>query len=1014
MQPEYKKSVCGMTLIWIITVFSLFGSSFGQSAERYLVMEGTTAQVHVFNVSDNVEVATIKAGAKPSSAVISGDGRLAFVANLNSEHISVIDFTVQAEIKPIRIIRFTQLAATPDGTTIIGGDIDDSKLKLIDAASLTITREIDLNGKFGDPGNPFDLNFGTPVLVGNSVYLNTNFGVGAVDLATGTVSLVGGAGPGNGAFNQNLAGTVDGKFIAAVRGDGLKVIDTASNAVVRGINGFFAAVAASNNTATPDVVFVVRRAAGVALFSIIDVSTGQILSDVPLPIAFADIRTAIAVNGDSTRVYLGATTGSNNLLIIDTALALSNPATAIIAQNTIGAQVKGITVGFIQIQPPSTAPTVTEVSPLLIKNNVSTTIQLSGSGFAPDAQVRIGNLEPVAAQFVSSSQLEATVPAGSAAQGAAIVVTNPNVAQGANLAQQSGILRDVFVIASPPAFQPVNQVAVASIADSTLDLLNVSTNVTVTPTIPTSPQPIGLAITPDGSRAFLNNLFAPSVVDVYNFITNSVEASVSLNGALSGIEGQTRGLVIAPRFGTGKLGAYVASSRPVAPGPDGFTLDLYVIGADPESAGFETVVATFPTGAPHPGNTSGGLAVTPDGHYAFLQSFEIGLSPQNANLVVLDLNTGVSGIIPGATLGFTGFAPELELSPDGKYLLLTADDGRIPVFDVGTDPFAPALVTTIGVVPSGGFLLPRVVGSRLYAFDPSRNLIDIFNFNPGANDFAELGAFTVPGNTSLFGNVADVTPDGNLMYCPLKEQDAVAVVDTGKVILHDPTALVTNIRTGIAPQMAAVRPGTPTPAGVNVPVQPIPEVAINFSNVTTPGATTATTTNTNPDPVPAGFSLGIPPVYYEISTTAVFSGPIQVCISYHPAQFPPPESNVRLLHDENGSFVDVTTSTDTVNHIVCGQVTHFSAFTIGVANVDFFFSSLLREINAMITDTGERQSLLAKVQAAQSSFDGKQNEAARNQLNAFENEVNAQAGKKLSSAEATKLLQMADMILTRL
>ena len=999
------KSAVRAVRVLFFSIPLLTGNVIAQTPERYIVLEGTTAQARVFNVSDNTQVAAIKTGTTPTSAVLSGNGRLAFVSNLNSEYVSVIDLTIGAEIKRLRPLRIAQLAITPDGSTVIGADINDGKLKLIEAASLSVLREISLNGRFGDPGTPFDLSFGNPVLLGNSVYLNTDFGVGAVDLSTGVVTLVSTPTFGGQSFNQNIAGTLDGKFVVAVRSEELLVIDAATNTVVRTLAGFFCCVVASNNPETPGVVFVLRNTVSGATFSILDVSTGQFLTDIFLPRDFVrTFRTEMAVNADSSRVYVGTTSTASNFLIIDTTVG------SVVAQFSVGIQARAGVVGSIQTQPPLTAPVVTGVTPALVVNDQSSTIQISGSGFAPDAEVRLGVLDLITAQVISPSQVQVTVPPNAAAQGAALVVTNPNVAQGPGLAQQSGILRDAFVIASPPTFQPVNQVGVPNFAESTFAVLNVSTNTTLSPSVPTGPRPAGLVVTPDGARAFIEDLFAPAGVDVYNFITNSIEAHIVLNPAVVGFPGQTKAIALAPRLGTGNLAAYVNVSRPVL---GGFTLDVDVIGADPAAPGFETVVATIPTGAPNPTDTPGTMAVTPDGHYAFIQAFQRGVF-NDVNIVALDLSTGVSTTIAGSTLGFTGFQPDFELSSDGKYLLAIADDGTVLVLDVATNPFSPARIATIGTVPPGGFLMPKILGNRLYAFDPSRNLIDIFNFDPAANDFAELGSFVIPGIPSLFSNVSDVTPDGKLMYSPLREEDAVAVVDITKVLAHDPTALITKIGTGISPSMVAVRPGTPTPAGTSVPVQPIPEVSLNFSSVTSAGTTTATTTNTNPDPLPTGFSLGTPPIFYEISSTATFTGAVQVCISYTPAQFTGPESNIRLLHDEGGTFVDVTTSTDVVNHVVCGQVTHFSVFTVGIANMDFFFNSLLQEINAAVANEGERSSLSAKVKAAQAAFDRSQHQTAANELNAFENEVSAQSGKSLSAGEAARLLQMAGAIVNRL
>jgi hypothetical protein len=984
-----------------------FSNASSQTTDRYIVLEGTTALAHVYNASDNTEIATVKVGNTPSGALISGGGRLAFVANLNSEYLSVIDLTLQAEIRRLRGIRFGQMALSADGSTIIGGDIDDEKLKLIDAATFKVTHSFNLNGQFGDdPNSPFDLSFGFPAILGSQVYLNTNFALGAVDLNTGTVTQISSVGSGRSVFNHNIAATADGKFVAASRAGALLVIDPASNTVVQTFSGFFAAVVASTNPATPDVVFVIRRTGLGAFLSSLDLSTGQFIADVALPPAFADPRTELITNNDGSKVFLGATTTSPDFLVVDTTL------NSVVAQFDVGVRATPAVAGTIQLQPAPGAPVVTSVSPGVIVNSSPATIQIAGSGFASDAQVRVGTLDPIPAQVASSSQLQFTVPANAAAQGAPIIVTNPAIAQGAIGAQQSGILRNAFVIASSPTFQPVNQVLVPNFAESTLGVLNVSTNTTLVPTLSTATRPLGLAILPDGSRAFIEDLFSPSAIDVYNFASNSIEAHIVLNPANTGLPGQTKGIALAPLFNTTHLVAYVDVTRPVA---GGFTVELDVIDADPASPTFETVIASIPTGAPNPTGAQGALAVTSDGHYAFVQTFQRDV-PADVNLVILDLSTGTNTSFRGSTFGFSGFQPNFELSSDGKFLVVEADTGFLTVLDV-SNPFSPIFFQNVGVVPPGGFLLSRVIGSRLYAFDPGRNFVDIFNFNPSANDFAEQGSFTFPGTANFFGITFDATPDGKLLYLPLREEDAVAVVDVNKVITTngtDPTALVTKIGTGISPSTVAVRPGTPTPVGSNVPVQPIPQISLNFSTVTTPGVTSVSTTNTNPDPLPAGFALGTPPIFYEISTTAVFVSPVQVCISYNPAQFTGPESNIRLLHDENGTFVDVTASLDTVNHIVCGQVAHFSAFTVGIAGVDFFFNNLLTEINSGVADQGERQGLTAKAQAAQASFDSSQSQTAANQLNAFENEVRAQSGKKLSPAEAAKLIQLAETILNRL
>ncbi|PYI80331.1 MAG: hypothetical protein DME26_21780 [Verrucomicrobia bacterium] len=132
-----------------------------------------------------------------------------------------------------------------------------------------------------------------------------------------------------------------------------------------------------------------------------------------------------------------------------------------------------------------------------------------------------------------------------------------------------------------------------------------------------------------------------------------------------------------------------------------------------------------------------------------------------------------------------------------------------------------------------------------------------------------------------------------------------------------------------------------TPAGENVSVSPGSWTTVTFTNVSTAGETAVTTTSSGPPP-PAGFSLGDQPIYYDITTTALFTPPVTVCITYDPAQFIDP-NNVSLLHYEIDTWVEVTPiSNDTVAHVICGQVSSLSPFA--VARRIFRFSGFLSPI----------------------------------------------------------------------
>ncbi len=107
-------------------------------------------------------------------------------------------------------------------------------------------------------------------------------------------------------------------------------------------------------------------------------------------------------------------------------------------------------------------------------------------------------------------------------------------------------------------------------------------------------------------------------------------------------------------------------------------------------------------------------------------------------------------------------------------------------------------------------------------------------------------------------------------------------------------------------------------------------VETTFSTVTGSGDTSVDLVNSGP-PAPAGYQIvGIAgqPVYFDINTTATFSGLITVCISYDPTQVVGPESDLKLMHYVGGAFVDITVSVDALNNVICGQTTSLSPFAV--------------------------------------------------------------------------------------
>jgi len=116
-----------------------------------------------------------------------------------------------------------------------------------------------------------------------------------------------------------------------------------------------------------------------------------------------------------------------------------------------------------------------------------------------------------------------------------------------------------------------------------------------------------------------------------------------------------------------------------------------------------------------------------------------------------------------------------------------------------------------------------------------------------------------------------------------------------------------------------------TPVGLNVSVSDTATGAlITFSEVTAPGMTTVTISDTGPS-IPSGFALASQ--YFDIMTTAVYPGSIKICLPYNEATVGS-EDNLKLMHWNGTAWEDVTTSLDTVNNVICGNVLSLSIFAV--------------------------------------------------------------------------------------
>jgi hypothetical protein len=98
-------------------------------------------------------------------------------------------------------------------------------------------------------------------------------------------------------------------------------------------------------------------------------------------------------------------------------------------------------------------------------------------------------------------------------------------------------------------------------------------------------------------------------------------------------------------------------------------------------------------------------------------------------------------------------------------------------------------------------------------------------------------------------------------------------------------------------------------------------------------------------PLPGGYST-VTAKIYEISTTSLFTGPVELCVTYDPSGFADP-STIRLFAEEAGSWIDVTTSN--AGDVVCGSVSALGTFT--VAGIGEPLHTLTLELRDLLAET---------------------------------------------------------------
>jgi len=332
-------------------------------------------------------------------------------------------------------------------------------------------------------------------------------------------------------------------------------------------------------------------------------------------------------------------------------------------------------------------------------------------------------------------------------------------------------------------------------------------------------------------------------------------------------------------------------------------------------------------------------AFSPDGSKITFISSRAG---GQRNVWIMDAN-GANQIKLTTNLGFSNTAGNPVFNHDGTRIAFDSDRGSIgnanhDIFTISPTGTEELRLTTALLRDTHPSYSPD--GSRI-VFISFRNGEstngEIYTMNADGSDqrrvtdsvFRETEpAFTRDGAQIVFQ--ADYDGDGEV-YAINRDGTGLRRVTNSAGFNTNPTA---------APQPDRDRDGVgdacdnafdvPTGTGTDVMVN-APDAEVTFSEVGTAGSTAFVPITPTQGEMPAGYTLCETCPAFEITTTASYTPPITVCLAVPASVSAADFLSMRLLHGENGSYVDRTAfrvDEPDPPRLVCGIVQSLSPFAL--------------------------------------------------------------------------------------
>jgi hypothetical protein len=361
---------------------------------------------------------------------------------------------------------------------------------------------------------------------------------------------------------------------------------------------------------------------------------------------------------------------------------------------------------------------------------------------------------------------------------------------------------------------------------------------------------------------------------------------------------------------------------------------------------------------------------------------------------------GLQGLCYAVSCGESSFALDTSTSPRTIYL---SGSGVQSSSDGGT--------TWSGVLASSVFSA-AVVDPYISAGNPAP--VYVFS-NPVPSAFVAQfdSSLSTLKFSTLLGGLGDVTYATSIALDPsgtVFVGGYTATYDFPKVNAYSPAlwgAFLAAIGTPTLPASSGGPVSTAVPTSTGT-------LSLTFPNITGSTSSSAPIVSITPmsSDATSNLSLSGNLSAFDISTTALYSGSVTVCLQVFSVNDPATFSGLMLLHIVNGVAVNISSSYDFPTRTICGTTTSFSPFIV-VKGVTGQIQDLIKAVNALDLKKGIQTSLDSKLQNAQSAYASAASHdyaSVCNIMSSFISAVQAQIGQPLTTADAAPLIAAAKQI----